>query len=127
VKEAASYVLFVRMPRFWPPPNKSANLRQRGFSNGRGKAMARAIALSLALASFALPAVGEDNVDTATVTCREYFSGHDLMVAIENAFYQAAKGDPKLGSLSQQALADAIWEACTGKSDVKVIEALKQQ
>jgi hypothetical protein len=90
--------------------------------------MVRAIALSIAIASLALPAFAEDTVDTAMVTCDEYIkSGHNLMMAIEKAFYEAMKGDPKFGSLSQSALTEVLWNACAGKTDTKAIDALRQQ
>lgn len=90
--------------------------------------MVRIFALSVAFATLALPALAEDTVDTATVTCGEYIkSGHKLMVAIEAAFHEAMKNDPKLGSLNQSALADVMSNDCAGKPDVKVIDALQHQ
>jgi hypothetical protein len=65
--------------------------------------MARIVALSVAFITFALPAFAKNAVDTATVTCGEYIkSGHNLMVAIDAAFHEAMKSDPKFGSLSQR-------------------------
>ncbi|RWB56592.1 hypothetical protein [Mesorhizobium sp.] len=90
--------------------------------------MVRIFALSVAFATLALPALAEDTVDTATVTCEDYIkSGHNLMVAMEAAFHEAMKNDPKLGSLSQAALSDVMYKNCTGKTDTKVIDALQQQ
>ncbi|WP_141246025.1 HdeA/HdeB family chaperone [Mesorhizobium sp. WSM3859] len=89
--------------------------------------MARIIALSVAFVTLALPAFAEDKVDTAKVTCKEYLeSDHNLMVAMESAFHEAMKNDPKLGSLNEAELSLVMWDNCTGKPDVKVIDALQK-
>ncbi|WP_165349929.1 MULTISPECIES: hypothetical protein [unclassified Mesorhizobium] len=90
--------------------------------------MVRIFALSVAFATLALPTFAEDTVDTAKVTCKEYLdSDHNLMVAMETAFHEAMKNDPKLGSLNQAELSLVMWDNCTGKPDTKVIDALQAQ
>lgn len=88
--------------------------------------MVRTISIAVAFAVLCFPAIAQITVDTATVTCDEYNkSGHILMVAMEAAFHELMKGDPDLGSLSQSALSDVMWEKCKGQTDMKVIDAIK--
>jgi hypothetical protein len=44
---------------------------------------------------------------------------HKVMVDITAAFYQALKGDPNFGSLSETALDDAIDKACIAQPGAK--------
>jgi hypothetical protein len=47
------------------------------------------------------------------------------MVAMETAFKEALKADPKLGELSQSKLSDMMWERCQGHPDAKVMDMLQ--
>jgi hypothetical protein len=88
--------------------------------------MTRTFSLPIALAALTLPALGAGKVDTSALTCSEYRqSGHDDMVAMETAFKEALKADPKLGELSQSKLSDMMWERCQGHPDAKVMDMLQ--
>ena len=92
----------------------------------REEQITRVFALSVAFAALAVPAVGASAVDTSTVTCMEYLTSfHNEMVAIEAAFHEALKADPKLGTLSQSAVGDLLYKVCFSNPDAKVIDALK--
>ena len=60
--------------------------------------MSRTLALSISFLALAQPALSVNQVDPATVTCKEYNgSSHQGMVDINAAVYQSTREDPKLG------------------------------
>jgi hypothetical protein len=88
--------------------------------------MARISSLSIAVAALTLPALGAGMVDISAVTCIEYqMSSHDEMVAMETAFKEAVKADPKLGKLPQWKLADMMDKVCRHHPDAKVMDMLR--
>ncbi|MER8454079.1 hypothetical protein NKG60_29680 [Mesorhizobium sp. M1428] len=87
--------------------------------------MTRILAPSISFAMLALPALGASTIDPATITCKEYkASGHEEMVAIEDALYETMKNDPKLGKLGQSAFISRLYQVCRGNPDAKVIGVL---
>jgi hypothetical protein len=88
--------------------------------------MTRIFSLSIAVAALTLPALGAGKVDTSALTCLEYqMSGHNDMVAMETAFKEALKADPKLGKLPQWKLADMMDKVCQHHPDAKVMDMLQ--
>jgi hypothetical protein len=89
--------------------------------------MNRVIALSIAFATAAMPvALAAGPINTAGLTCKELVSsGHDDMVAMTAAMYEAVKNDPKFSSLSADKMWPAEDRACTKHPDAKVIDALR--
>ena len=86
----------------------------------------RVLALSLTLATFAIPALGARAIDTATLTCKELVtSSHTDMVAMDVAIYEALKDDPKFSAFSQAELSKAEDRACANHPEAKVIDALR--
>ncbi len=87
--------------------------------------MARILAPSMSFAMLALPALGANTIDPSAITCKQYnASGHEEMVAIEDAFYDAMKNDPKLGKLGQSAFVSRLYQVCRDNPDAKVIDVL---
>ncbi len=90
--------------------------------------MSRTLAVSICFLALAQPAFSVDQVDPATVTCKEYNgSSHQGMVDINAAVYQSTREDPKLGTLTENQLGDMMDKVCAAKRDAKVIDALQQQ
>ena len=88
--------------------------------------MMRVLALSFTLATLAIPALGASTIDTATLTCKELMtSGHNDMVAMDKAMYEALKSDPKFSSLSLAQFTNAEERACAKHPEAKVIDALR--
>jgi len=88
--------------------------------------MARILSLPIAVSALTLPALGAGMVDISAVTCIEYqMSKHEEMVAMESAFKEAVKADPKLGKLPQWKLVDLIDKVCRHHPDDKVMDMLQ--
>ena len=88
----------------------------------------RVLALSFTCASLAVPvALAADAINTATLTCKDLMtSSHKDMVAMDEAIYEALKGDPKFSSFSPAAMVSAEEKACAKHPDAKVIDALRE-
>jgi hypothetical protein len=87
--------------------------------------MTRMLAVSYAFLVLAAPALGAGASNLASVTCKDYeTSGHQDMVQLDAAFHDAAKGDPKLRSLSETEIGNTIDKVCAGHSDAKVMDVL---
>ena len=88
--------------------------------------MARILSPAIAVAALTLPTLGAGTVDVSALTCIEYqTSKHDEMVAMETAFKEAVKADPKLGKLPQWKLVDMMDKVCRHHPDAKVMDMLR--
>jgi hypothetical protein len=87
--------------------------------------MARVLAVSFVFLALSLPSLGAGMTDLATVTCKDWAtSGHQDMVKLDAAFYQAAKGNPNLSSLSEQEFGRKLEQTCAENPKTKVFDAL---
>ncbi|MET0165180.1 MAG: hypothetical protein ABW318_09275 [Vicinamibacterales bacterium] len=86
--------------------------------------MTRILGLSLIFGTIVLPALSEEAVDPATVTCKDYFTAsHQGMYDISSVVHKAMKDDPKLSALNETDFDIKVDQVCKAHPDAKVMDA----